>query len=226
MVEMDAQRMVETGFQIMEEPHLRHHGGSSGSRYGINTLLCLWHLCHFKLFQIGFIEKLPQFHFTYYLRYLEYLIGPVITQCHQSYYYCRINCRFTQVVLLAFLRHHIHARVVQGMCLGLAPKNLSRNLNLGKPGVFGLQLCQHYQYIPYIWALCQLYGQPPCTSSLIRDQSRQLSRATDGVSHAERRRRMRVRFCFFFSVFSLPYPLQFSFFLFFFSVYFSVFSVL
>lgn len=55
MVEMDAQRMVETGFQIMEEPHLRHHGGSSGSRYGINTLLCLWHLCHFKLFQTGFI---------------------------------------------------------------------------------------------------------------------------------------------------------------------------
>lgn len=39
----------------MEEPHLRHHGGSSGSRYGINTLLCLWHLCHFKLFQTGFI---------------------------------------------------------------------------------------------------------------------------------------------------------------------------
>jgi len=74
-------------------------------------LLCLWNLWNIKLIQTGFTDRSflrIAFIWHGYFRYLGYMIGPVITRCHQNYGYCHITCHFTQV-LFSFLRHCIRA---------------------------------------------------------------------------------------------------------------------
>ena len=102
MAEMEPWRKAESGYWIMEEPHLRQHGESFGSQQG-TSLLCLWNYAIYAvstLFELVLLVEvsLTKISCLKYLRYLEYTIGPELTRYHQNFGYFHITCRFTQVL--------------------------------------------------------------------------------------------------------------------------------